>query len=53
MVTKAVISGKFVALSITICKRGQIKPREYRKCVINDIENKYTIEKIKCQRLVL
>lgn len=31
VVTKAVINGKFVALSITICKRRQIKLRECRK----------------------
>lgn len=29
------------------------KPKEYRKCVSNDIEYKYTTEKIKCQRVVL
>lgn len=53
VVTKTIISGKFVALNIIICKRWQNMPREYRECVSNDIENKYTVEKINCQRLVL
>lgn len=48
MVIKVLISGKFMMLNIIMRKGLWNKFKECRKYVINDIENKYIIEKMNC-----